>query len=134
MAEAPAVAATAGRYGLVGVACALLNVAIVFIGHDLLAWPYLVAAACTCFITIPLSYFAHRRFSFRQATNAGWAEFARFLAQQLSQFALGLLLLAAFVEGLGLPPALAMVAVSLALFVYGFACNRTWVFRALGPR
>ena len=112
----------------------MLNVAIVYVGHDVLAQPYLWAAAATCLITIPLSYLAHRRFSFRRPGAVEWREFVRFLAQQLSQFGLGLLQLALFVEVFGLPPALAMAAVAVVMLAYGFITNATWVFRAFGAR
>lgn len=126
--------AAAVRFGLVGALCALLNVAIVYVGHDVLSQPYLLAAAATCLITVPLSYLAHRRFSFRRVAAAEWREFARFLAQQLSQFGIGLLLLMLLVEVFGLLPALAMAAVAGIMFVYGFITNATWVFRAFGAR
>ena len=131
--DAP-VATTAGRFGLVGAACALLNVAIVHVGHDRLGWPYALAALATCVITIPLSYVAHARFTFAAQQEAAKAKFLRFVAQQLSQFMLGLAALAALVEGLGLPPTIAMVAVTGAMFVYGFVTNATWVFGAFGQR
>jgi putative flippase GtrA len=122
------------RFGLVGLACAALNVGIVWLGHHRLGAPYLVAALATCLITIPLSYFAHRSFSFAVAGRAGWAEFARFVAQQLSQFALGLALLVLTVEVGGIPPAAAMALVSVAMFVYGYLSNARWVFRVFGRR
>ena len=125
---------SAARFGLVGMACAALNVAIVWVGHDVLGAPYFVAALATCLITIPLSYAAHRRFSFQLGRGAGWPEFMRFVMQQLSQFALGLALLVAGVEVLGLRPALAMAAVSVLMFAYGFATNARWVFRVFGRR
>ena len=135
MAEAAAgVAAAAGRYGIVGVACAVLNVAIVWLGHDLLGAPYVLAALATCVVTIPLSYVAHQRFSFARRAPASAAQFKRFLIQQLSQFGLGLVLLVVLVEGAGLPPALGMAAMSVLMFAYGFATNGRWVFRAFGPR
>lgn len=134
MAEATAVAATAGRYGVVGAVCAALNVAIVWIGHDLLGAPYLMAALATCVVTIPLSYIAHQRFSFARGEPASAAQFLRFVVQQLSQFALGLVLLVLLVDGLGLPPAPAMAVMSVLMFAYGFATNGRWVFRAFGRR
>jgi len=132
--DVPAVVATAGRFSVIGALCALLNVAIVYVGHDLLRWPYLNAAAMTSVITIPLSYAAHSRFSFRQRAAAGWAVFGRFLAQQLSQFLLGMLLLAALVQGLDLAPVLGMAAVAAIMWIYGFITNASWVFRAFGSR
>jgi len=121
--------AAVARYGGVGVACALLNVAILWLATERLRQPYPVGAAATCFITIPLSYFLHRWISFGIAAPPRWHEFARFVAAQLSQFALGFALLAAVVEGLGLRPWLAMVLVSGLMFAYGFVASSAWVFR-----
>ncbi|MCA3217080.1 MAG: GtrA family protein [Burkholderiales bacterium] len=129
-----ALAARAGRYALVGAACAGLNVAIVWVGHDLLGAPYLMAALATCVVTIPLSYLTHRRFSFVVSGPAGGVEFARFVLQQLSQFALGLVLLVLLVETLGLPPAPGMAVVAALMFAYGFLINGRCVFRVFGRR
>jgi len=128
------VLATAYRFGLVGIACAFLNVTIVYLGHDVFKFPYILAAAATCFITIPLSYLLHRSFSFEQVSAASWCEFARFVTQQLSQFCLGLLLLMGIVECLDLPPVFAMVIVSGLMFLYGFITNSTWVFKVFSKK
>ena len=116
------------RYGLVGALCALLNVAIIAVGTQGLRLPYPVAAGCTCVITIPLSYLLHRRVSFAVAGLASWQEFGRFVAAQLSQFALGFVLMAAIIEGLGWRPWVAMAWVSIALAAYGFITSSAWVF------
>lgn len=121
--------AAALRFGAVGVGCTALNAGIVWAGTEWLRWPYLAAAAVTCLITIPLSFMAHRQLTFQLRGAARWREFGRYLLQQLSQFALGLTLMAALVEGGGLHPALAMVAASGLMFLYGFATNAGWVFR-----
>jgi glycosyltransferase involved in cell wall biosynthesis/putative flippase GtrA len=117
------------RYGAVGLACALLNIGIVWVGTERLRLPYPVAAGCTCLITIPLSYLLHRRVSFALPHGAQWREFARFVATQLSQFALGFLLMAAAIESLGWRPWVAMAIVSAAMMAYGFLASSTWVFR-----
>ena len=119
----------AARYGLIGLGCATLNVGIVHVGHSVLHAPYILAAVATCLITIPISYFAHRRISFAQMGPGNGAEFLRFSMQQLSQFALGLLLLIALVEILVLHPTAAMLMVSVLMFAYGFITNASWVFR-----
>lgn len=138
MSDTRKVVSSAGRFGLVGAACAGLNVGIVWLGHHQLGWPYLWAAATTCLVTIPLSYLAHREFSFgpelRATERSASGRFRRFLVQQLTQFALGLLLLVLFVETAGLPPATAMAAVAVLMFVFGYVSNAAWVFRVFGPR
>jgi glycosyltransferase involved in cell wall biosynthesis/putative flippase GtrA len=120
--------ATVSRYGVVGALCALLNVAIIAVVTQGLRLPYPIAAGCTCIITIPLSYLLHRRVSFEVAGLASWREFRRFVAAQLSQFALGFVLMAAIIEGLGWQPWVAMAWVSVALAAYGFITSSAWVF------
>lgn len=122
--------AAAGRHIGVGAACALLNIALIHVGTELLHWPYLAAAWLNCFITIPASYFMHRRISFRLERGASWAEFGRFVGQQFLQFCLGLALLAAGVEWLGLHPTLAMAVATVLLWLFSFVVQWRWVFRA----
>jgi putative flippase GtrA len=130
MSEAPRLPGTAGRHMLVGAGCALLNIGLVHLGTAVLHWPYLAAAWLTCFITIPLSYFLHRRHSFRLAERASWPEFARFVGQQFLQFCAGLALLSVGVEWLGLNPTLAMAAATAVLWLFSFVAQWRWVFRA----
>jgi putative flippase GtrA len=128
--EALHLPSVAGRHMLVGAGCALLNIGIVYVGTAVLHWPYLAAAWLTCFITIPTSYFLHRRHSFRLAGRANWGEFGRFLGQQFLQFCAGLALLSAGVEWLGLNPTLAMAAATAVLWLFSFLVQWRWVFRA----
>jgi glycosyltransferase involved in cell wall biosynthesis len=128
------VAGASVRYGLVGAACALLNLAIVWAGTERLGLPYPVAALATCFVTIPVAYLMHRRFSFRKRGAADRGEWWRFLALQLSQFCIGLAGMAMAVEWLHWRPWLAMAGVSVAMYLYGFAMSGTWVFAAWRPR
>lgn len=121
---------TAGRHMAVGATCALLNVGLVHVGTAVLHWPYLAAAWLTCFITIPLSYFLHRRHSFRLTGGASWSEFGRFLGQQFLQFFAGLVLLSIGVEWLELNPTLSMAAATAVLWLFSFVMQWRWVFRA----
>lgn len=122
------------RYGGVGAACAAINAAIVYVGHDLLGVHYLLAALSTCAVTIPLAYVLHARVTFTTGRPAAWSEFGRFLTVQLTQFALGLGLMALLVELLALPPVAAMIAVSILLYLYGFVASARWVYRVFAPR
>ncbi len=120
--------ALVSRYGLVGLLCAVINVAIIAVGTQTLGLPYPVAAGGTCLITIPLSYLLHRWISFKVPGPASWREFGRFLTAQLSQFALGFVLMAAIIEGLGWRPWIAMAFASLILAAFGFVASSAWVF------
>lgn len=126
--------AAAGRFALVGMLCAVINVGIIFVGHDLLGWHYIAAALSTCLVTIPLGYVLHGRFSFRVGRRESWAEFARFVGVQLGQFSIGFLLLTAQVELLSMPPAIGMVIVSVLMYLFSFIASSTWVYRVLAWR
>jgi len=117
------------RYGLVGLFCALLNLGIVWTGTEILGLAYPLAAALTCPITIPLSYWLHRRISFDVRRPPSLMEFRRFVLAQLSQFALGVAAMALVIETLHWRPWIAMATVSLLMMAYGFAASSAWVFR-----
>jgi glycosyltransferase involved in cell wall biosynthesis/putative flippase GtrA len=123
-------AGVAVRYGIVGAACALLNLAIVWTGTERAHLPYLLAAGATCFITIPVGFLLHRRVSFRKRGSVERKEWWRFLALQLSQFCIGLVGISAAVELLHMRPWIAMAVVSALMFLYGFLGAGTWVFAA----
>ena len=125
--------AMALRYGVVGGFCTVLNIGIVWLGTERAHLAYPIAAISTCFITIPISYLLHRGITFAAIGPRRWAEWWRFVAAQLSQFALGLLLMSVVVETLGWRPWIAMGVVSAIMFVYGFLASSTWVFRAWHP-
>lgn len=128
------VVAAAGRFALVGMLCAAINVGIIYIGHDLLGWHYIAAALSTCLVTIPLGYVLHGRFSFRIDRRESWSEFMRFVGVQLGQFSIGFVLLAAQVEMLSVPPAIGMVVVSVLMYLFSFFATSTWVYRVLAWR
>lgn len=117
------------RYGVVGAACALLNIAIVYTGTTIVGINYILASTCTIFITIPLSYFAHKFYSFHIKSNPDYKEFAKFLGAQGIQFLLGLVVIIFLVETFGLVPWVSMGTATLILYVLGFLVHSKWVFR-----
>jgi putative flippase GtrA len=127
------VIAMAGRFAMVGAACAALNFTIMFVGTVVVGIHYVEAALLACLITVPVSYFFHRRVTFRiSPTWQGEAsEFLRFVLSQLVQFGVGLCILVALVERAGFTPMWGMVMMTALMFAYGFVVNSTWVFKAL---
>jgi putative flippase GtrA len=125
--------AMVGRFASVGAICAAANFMIMFVSIKLVGINYVKAALLACMITVPLSYFVHRRVTFR--ISSAWqgeaAEFLRFVVSQLVQFGVGLCVLIGLVDGLGFAPMWGMVVMTGLMFAYGFAVNSTWVFKAL---
>jgi glycosyltransferase involved in cell wall biosynthesis/putative flippase GtrA len=123
----------AGRFALVGAVCAVLNIAIMYTGTVLVGVNYLTSALLTCAITIPLSYFFHRRFTFRilGSWRGELSEFLRFVFTQLTQFGAGLSVLVALVEWVKMTPMWATVLMTALMFGYGFIVNSTWVFHKI---
>lgn len=117
------------RYGLVGAGCALLNIAIVFVGTTILGVNYILASLSTIFITVPISYFAHKFYSFHVADSPAYKEFLKFLSAQGVQFLFGLVLIIFLVETFGLRPWISMGAATVILYVLGFLVHSKWVFR-----
>jgi putative flippase GtrA len=122
----------ATRHATVGVACAVLNVLIIYIGTEILHIYYIFAMLLTCFITIPVAYLLHRRISFRISEEPNLREFSRFISQQLVQFLAGLALLSVGVEKLQLNPTFAMVVVTFLLWAFALISQWKFVFRKYG--
>lgn len=117
------------RHALLGAGCAALNILIIYIGTSVLHEPYQLAAAITVVITIPTAYFLSRNFVFKVSTPPTAQEFIRFLSQQLAQFLIGIILLAAGVELLGITPTISMSAATAILWGISFISQLKWVFR-----
>jgi len=117
-----------GRHAMVGIICALLNISIIYIFTEILVISYFIAVIITVFTTIPISYFIHRKYTFRLDRAANLREFIRFLGQQIFQFSLGFVLLIINVEWIGLNPTLGMIVATLMLWILSFITQWFWVF------
>jgi len=118
------------RHAIVGIGCSLLNIGIIYIGTSIFNISYLFSVFSTIFITIPISYFLHRRFSFRIESSASILEFFRFLSQQFFQFSIGVVLLVASVEWMKMNPTLGMTVTTLVLWIFSFIVQYFWVFKS----
>lgn len=124
------------RFGAVGATCAALNIAIMFVGTVIFERSYVVSALTTFILTIPLSYFLHRKITFQLAQDrkGKTTEFFRFLVYQLVQFAVGLCVLITLVHGMRISPVWATALMSALMFCVSFLMNSTWVFRVFRPK
>jgi putative flippase GtrA len=122
----------ATRHATVGVACAVLNISVVYVGTEILHVSYVFPMLATCFTTIPTAYVLHRRISFRVPGEPNLREFIRFISQQAVQFLAGFILLSVGVEKLELNPTVAMVLVTMLLWVFALISQWRFVFHKHG--
>lgn len=118
------------RYGSVGLLSGLLNIAIVYVGVDVLGQDYRWALLATLLITVPASYVAHSRLTYQATGEMSIGQFFKYFVQQLSQFLIGVVLLTLLVEGLHLVPVKGMALVALMMLGYGVLTNTKLVFRS----
>ncbi len=125
------IAWSALRYAISGAFCAGLNILIIYLGTEILLISYVFSAIATCFITIPISYFLHKWFTFKLDLKVVGKELFKFVLTQMTQFSLGVALMILVVETAGVRPWVGMALSTAALYVLGFTLNSTWVFNHL---
>jgi putative flippase GtrA len=117
----------AGRFALVGAACALLHNALMVAG-DLLGWHYAASSLVSFAAVAALGYWLHSAWTFPHADRSA-ATFARYAASMslnLPAFIFGMFLA---VDLAGLPVVAAAPAVTVLLWAMNFAFTR-WALRA----
>lgn len=117
----------AGRFFVVGLACALLHNAIMVAG-DWLGWHY-AASSLVSFATVAaLGYWLHSAWTFPGARHSAmtFARYAGSMSLNLPAFIAGMYLA---VDLAGLPVAIAAPLVTVGLWALNFAATR-WALRA----
>jgi putative flippase GtrA len=115
------------RFATVGVSNTLLSTA-VFAGLFHLGVHYLLASTLAFALGALNSYILNRRWTFRSRAPRV-PELARFLCVQAVGLGVNLGLLAAFVEGTGIPHVVAQVFAFPVASVVMFVLSRQWAFR-----
>ncbi len=117
------------RYGLTGVFCIGLNVAIVTLLTEYVGLHYLWSLA-VCFVTVTFAGFVlNRWWTFRKQGGAPVQDLRRYVLVTLGNMAAGIPLCALFVDVFGIPYSIAIVLISLLFVPLTFLLQRNWSFQ-----
>lgn len=127
------------RYTLIGAVCAFVNYIIMLI-VDAVGWHYLLGTVIAFFVTAPLGYLLHSRFTFGE--SLGIRPFLRFVVGVAGAWPLAAILMIILCSGLRLSVAVATPIATVIIFAWNFTAAH-WAIRwgrltsaqsALNPR
>ncbi len=116
------------RFLAVGGLCFVVNVLVLYIGTELAGLHYLVSMLISILIANTLGWALNRQWTFASTSSDWFAEYTRYLAVNLSSFALSLVLMAVLVSGLGVHYLLASGGMAVVLAAFNFVAHRGWSF------
>lgn len=116
------------RYGGVGLCCVAVNLAVLYVGTDVLGLHYLVSAGLAFAIVAPFGYWLHKYVAFRDPTPPSVAQALRYLTGFAGAAALNIVAMAVLVDGLGVQYLLANIVVTGLYFVGSYGVQALWTF------
>jgi putative flippase GtrA len=120
------------RFLLVGAAGYAVNIA-AFAALYAVGTPYGAASVAAYLISNALMYLGNRYFTFRLGHEGFWAAYARYLLVGVVLAALAALVLAFFVEVLGVHPTPGQALALLVVTPLAFVLIKRWTFQLRGP-
>jgi putative flippase GtrA len=118
------------KYLMVGAFCAVLNLVIQNAAVLLFGAHYAVASALSFVILVPLSFFIHKKVTFRTEGSLSARRFVLYTVQWTVLLLVNIMLLALFVDLLQLHVSLAILLVALIIHVLSYLYSRSYVFKA----
>jgi putative flippase GtrA len=115
-------------YAMVGGACALLNLAVLWLLTSEFGLHYLVSTMIAFLTLTPVGFWLQKLVTFRTPRTAAGVEWPRYFATMGSSFAANLGLMYVLVSLLGLWYLAASVVVTLLLLATNFVINDRWSF------
>jgi putative flippase GtrA len=115
-------------YAMVGGACALLNLAVLWLLTSGFGIHYLVSTMIAFLTLTPVGFWLQKLVTFRTPRTAAGVEWPRYFATMGSSFAANLGLMYVLVSLLGLWYLAASVVVTLLLLATNFVINDRWSF------
>jgi putative flippase GtrA len=115
------------RFVIVGATSTAVNYGI-FIGLISLHLHYLIASSFAWVVTVSLSYFLNKQFTFSSTAKISAVEAGKYMSVYLLQFALSSVLYIIFISGFGLTPAAAFLVNLIFTSVLSFCLLRGFVF------
>jgi len=115
-------------YALVGGACALLNLAVLWLLTDGIGLHYLVSNMISFLALTPVGFLLQKLVTFRTPRATAGVEWPRYFATMGSSFAANLGLMYVLVSLLGVWYLAANLAVTVLLLAANFLVNNLWSF------
>lgn len=115
-------------YAMVGGACTLLNLAVLWLLTSKFGLHYLLSTMFSFFALTPAGFWLQKRVTFRTPRAAAGSEWPRYFATMGSSFAANLGLMYVMVSLLGVWYLAASVVVTLILLATNFIINDRWSF------
>ena len=115
-------------YVMVGGACALLNLVVLWLLTSLLGLHYLVSTLISFFTVTPVGFWLQKIVTFRTPRSRAHIEWPRYFATMGSSLAANLVLMYILVSLAGLWYLTASVVVTVTLLTANFLLNDRWSF------
>lgn len=123
------------RFALIGGACYLVGLALVYLGTGVLGWHYLASQSIALLLVNSLGWVLNRNWTFAASRRHPVEEYFRYFAVNLSSFALTLTIMAGLVSGLAMNYLVASAFTAAIMMVINFFAHRNWSFASKnGPR
>lgn len=116
------------RYGGVSASCAGLNLFILYLGTDVFGIHYLISLSSSFCILTPLSYWLHKRITFKDNSPISVAQVLRYTTGWLSTLLLNLGLTVLLVEVFNINYLLATILLTGLFFLGNYGLQAFWVF------
>ena len=115
-------------YSMAGAACALLNLAVLWLLTSVLGMHYLVSTMISFFTLTPVGFWLQKLVTFRTPRERSPVEWPRYFATMGSSLAANVALMYVLVSLFGLWYLAAAVVVTVLLLVSNFLVNDRWSF------
>jgi putative flippase GtrA len=116
------------RYAMVGGACTLLNLVVLWLLTSVLGLHYLISTVISFFTLTPVGFWLQKALTFRTPRAAAGFEWPRYFLTMGSSFAANLALMYVLVSLLGLWYLAASIVVTVLLLAANFLINNHWSF------
>ena len=117
------------RFALVGGACFLLNLVVLYVGTDVLGWHYLFSMCISIGVVTVTGWWLNRRFTFASNDAKLIAEASRYSLGSLATMALALLMMYILVSIFHIHYLLASILLAISMTLLNFLLHSRWSFQ-----
>lgn len=116
------------RFVIVGGLCFVTNLAVLYVGTDLLGWHYLLSMAVSTVVANTLGWILNRLWTFWKSRRPWWVEYARYMSVSFSNSLISLLLMVLCVNVIGLHYLLSSAIIAILMLLFNYISHRDWSF------